>query len=138
MYEDGERVGSSLSQGAPGGKASQYTIDQSSLGFGSHYFSYYDEDDARYSSLIDTEFPVKGEAYLAILTKAIEWLNRKVQETVTVEINANIRDGVPDVEHIVDFTERIRFDDNEYFLVSNSVELNPRSLKQTLKMTRWY
>jgi len=138
VYEDGERVGSSLSQGAPGGKASQYTIDQSSLGFGSHYSSYYDEDDAQYSSLIDTEFPVKGEEYLAVLTQAIEWLNRKVQETVTVEIQANIRDGVPDVEHIVDFTERIRFNGNEYFLMSNSVELNPRSLKQTLKMTRWY
>ena len=138
VYEDGERVGSSLSQGAPGGKASQYTIDQSSLGFGSHYSSYYDEDDAQYSSLIDTEFPVKGEEYLAVLTQAIEWLNRKVQETVTVEIHANIRDGVPDVEHIVDFTERIRFDGNEYFLMSNSVELTPRSLKQTIKMTRWY
>ena len=138
VYEDGERVGSSLSQGAPGGKASQYTIDQSSLGFGSYYSSYYDDDDGQYSSLIDTEFPVRGEEYLAVLTQAIEWLNRKMQETVTVEINANIRDGVPDVEHIVDFTERIRFDGNEYFLVSNSVELNPRSLKQTIKMTRWY
>ena len=138
VYEDGERVGSSLSQGAPGGKASQYTIDQSALGLGSHYSSYYEEDEAQYSPLIDTEFPVKGEEYLAILTQAIEWLNRKVQETVTVEIHANIRDGVPDVEHIVDFTERICFDGNEYFLVSNSVELNPRSLKQTIKMTRWY
>ena len=140
VYEDGERVGSSLSQGAPGGKASQYTIDQSALGLGSHYSSYYDEDGAYvpFSSLIDTEFPVIGDEYLWILTKAIEWLNRKVQETVTVEIHANIRDGVPDVEHIVDFTERIRFDGNEYFLVSNSVELNPRSLKQTIKMTRWY
>ena len=140
VYEDGERVGSSLSQGAPGGKASQYTIDQSALSLGSHYFSYYDEDGAYvpFSSLIDTEFPVVGDEYLWILTKAIEWLNRKVQETVTVEIHANIRDGVPDVEHIVDFTERIRFDGNEYFLMSNSVELTPRSLKQTIKMTRWY
>ena len=140
VYEDGERVGSSLSQGAPGGKASQYTIDQSALGLGSHYSSYYDEDGAYvpFSSLIDTEFPVVGDEYLWILTKAIEWLNRKVQETITVEIHANIRDGVPDVEHIVDFTERIRFDGNEYFLVSNSVELNPRSLRQVIKMTRWY
>lgn len=140
VYEDGERVGSSLSQGTPGGKASQYTIDQSALGLGSHYSSYYDEDGAYvpFSSLIDTEFPVVGDEYLWILTKAIEWLNRKVQETVTVEIHANIRDGVPDVEHIVDFTERIRFDGNEYFLMSNSVELTPRSLKQTIKMTRWY
>ena len=53
-------------------------------------------------------------------------------------IHANIRDGVPDVEHIVDFTERIRFDGNEYFLMSNSVELTPRSLRQVIKMTRWY
>ena len=140
VYEDGERVGSSLSQGAPGGKASQYTIDQSALGLGSHYSSYYDGDGAYvpFSSLIDTEFPVVGDEYLWILTQAIEWLNRKVQETVTVEIQANIRDGVPDVEHIVDFTERIRFDGNEYFLMSNSVELTPRSLRQVIKMTRWY
>ena len=55
-----------------------------------------------------------------------------------MEIQANIRDGVPDVEHIVDFTERIRFNGNEYFLMSNVVELTPRSLRQTLKMTRWY
>ena len=140
VYEDGERVGSSLSQGAPGGKASQYTIDQSALSLGSHYFSYYDEDEGGvpFSSLIDTEFPVKGDEYLRILTQAIEWLNRKTQETVTVEIHANIRDGVPDVEHIVDFTERICFEGNEYFLVSNSVELTPRTLRQTIKMVRWY
>ena len=65
-----------------------------------------------YLTQADTEFPVIGEEYLWILTKAIEWLNRKVQETVTVEIQANIRNGVLDVEHIVDFTERIKFDGN--------------------------
>lgn len=140
VYDDGERVGSSLSQGAPGGKASQYTIDQSALGLGSHYSSYYDGDGGYvpFSSLIDTEFPVLGDEYLYTLTQAIEWLNRKTQETVTMEIHANIRDGVPDVSHIVDFTERIRFDGNEYFLMSNSVELTPRTLRQSIKMTRWY
>ena len=91
-----------------------------------------------YTPLVDTAFPVKGEAYLWELTKAIEWLNRKTQETVTVEIIANIRGGVPDVNHIVDFTERIKFNGSEYFLVSNAVELTPRSLKQTIRMTRWY
>lgn len=140
VYVDGALEGSSLSQGKPGGKASRFTIDQSNLSLGAHYLSYYDEDGTApaFTSLIDTEFPVKGEEYLQMLTQAIEWLNRKVQETVTVEVHANIRDGVPDVDHIVDFTERIRFDGNEYFLVSNAVELTPRSLKQTIKMTRWY
>ena len=139
VYEDGERVGSSLSQGAPGGKASQYTIDRVNLGFGSHYSSYYDEEgEVAFSSLIDTEFPVLGEEYLWILTQAIEWLNRKTQETVTMEITDNISNGVPTINHILDFTERIRFGGNEYFLVSNSVQITPRSFRQSIKLTRWY
>ena len=139
VYEDGERVGSSLSQGAPGGKASQYTIDRVNLGFGSHYSSYYDgEGGVAFSSLIDTEFPVKGEEYLWILTQAIEWLNRKTQETVTMEITDNVANGVPEINHILDFTERIQFNGNEYFLVSNSVQITPRSFRQSIKLTRWY
>ena len=138
VYVDGKLEGSSLSQGKPGGKASRFTIDQSNLSLGAEYDMGDDDDGPKYKSLIDTEFPVVGEDYLWELTKAIEWLNRKTQETVTVEILANIHNGVPDVKHIVDFTERIKFNGNEYFLVSNVVELTPRSLRQTIKMTRWY
>ena len=138
VYVDGELEGSSLSQGKPGGKASRFTIDQSNLSLGADYDMGDDDDGPKYESLIDTEFPVIGEDYLWELTKAIEWLNRKTQETVTVEILAKIHNGVPDVKHIVDFTERIKFNGNEYFLVSNVVELTPRSLRQTIKMTRWY
>lgn len=138
VYVDGELEGSSLSQGKPGGKASRFTIDQSNLSLGADYDMGDDDDGPKYESLIDTEFPVIGEDYLWELTKAIEWLNRKTQETVTVEILANIHNGVPDVKHIVDFTERIKFNDNEYFLMSNVVELTPCSLRQTIKMTRWF
>ena len=136
VYVDGNLEGSTLSQGKPGGKASRFTVEQSNLSLGSSYSR--DDDDAPFTSLIDTEFPVKGEAYLKELTQAILWLNRKTQETVTLEVYANIQNGVPDVGHIVDFTERIKFEGQEYFLQSNAVELTPRSLKQTIKMTRWY
>ena len=136
VYVDGSLEGSTLSQGKPGGKASRFTVEQSNLSLGSSYSR--DDDDAPFTSLIDTEFPVKGEAYLKELTQAILWLNRKTQEIVTLEVYANIQDGVPDVGHIVDFTERIKFEGKEYFLQSNAVELTPRSLKQTIKMTRWY
>ena len=136
VYVDGNLEGSTLSQGKPGGKASRFTVEQSNLSLGSRYSG--DDDDAPFASLIDTEFPVKGEAYLKELTQAILWLNRKTQEIVTLEVFANIQDGVPDVGHIVDFTERIKFEGKEYFLQSNAVELTPRSLKQTIKMTRWY
>lgn len=135
VYVDGVLEGSSLSQGKPGGKASQFTIEQSNLSLGAHYAS---DDTLPYSSLIDTEFPVVGAEYLQTLTKEIEWLNRKTQETVTVEIRARIRSGIPDIDHIVDFTERIRFEGHEYFLQSNTVELTPRLLRQTIKMVRWY
>ena len=136
VYVDGNLEGSTLSQGKPGGKASRFTVEQSNLSLGSSYSR--EDDDTPFTSLIDMEFPVKGEAYLKELTQAILWLNRKTQETVTLEVFANIQDGVPDVGHIVDFTERIRFEGQEYFLQSNAVELTPRSLKQTIKMTRWY
>ena len=136
VYVDGNLEGSTLSQGKPGGKASRFTVEQSNLSLGSSYSR--DEEDAPFSSLIDTEFPVKGEAVLKELTQAILWLNRKTQEIVTLEVCANIQDGVPDVGHIADFTERIKFEGKEYFLQSNAVELTPRSLKQTIKMTRWY
>ena len=135
VYVDGVLEGSSLSQGKPGGKASQFTVEQSNLSLGAHYAS---DDTLPYSSLIDTEFPVVGADYLRMLTREIEWLNRKTQETVTVEIRARIRSGVPDIDHIVDFTERIRFEGHEYFLQSNTVELTPRILRQTIKMVRWF
>nr|DAS63613.1 MAG TPA: hypothetical protein [Caudoviricetes sp.] len=135
VYVDGVLEGSSLSQGKPGGKASQFTVEQSNLSLGAHYAS---DDTLPYSSLIDTEFPVVGAEYLRMLTREIEWLNRKTQETVTVEIRARIQYGIPDIDHIVDFTERIRFEGHEYFLQSNTVELTPRLLRQTIKMVRWY
>ena len=135
VYVDGVLEGSSLSQGKPGGKASQFTVEQSNLSLGAHYAS---DDTLPYSSLIDTEFPVVGTDYLRALTREIEWINRKTQETVTVEIHARIQNGVPDIDHIVDFTERIRFEGHEYFLQSNTVELTPRLLRQTIKMVRWY
>lgn len=135
VYVDGVLEGSSLSQGKPGGKASQFTVEQSNLSLGASYAS---DDALPYSSLIDTEFPVVGTDYLRALTREIEWLNRKTQETVTVEIRARIQNGVPDIDHIVDFTERIRFEGHEYFLQSNTVELTPRLLRQTIKMVRWY
>ena len=140
VYVDNEFQGSSLSQGKPGGKASKFTIDESNLSLGGKYKL--DEDDTGESipgtSLIDTEFPVEGDVFLYELTKAINWLNRKRQEEVTLEIVSRVKNGVSEIQHIVDFTERIRFDGKEYFLVSNQIELTPRSLRQKLKLVRWY
>ena len=138
VYVDGEFQGSSLSQGPPGGKASQYMVDAMNRHLSGYFGKHGEPITLDGTSLIDTSFPVKGDVFLRKLTLAIEWLNRKTREDVSLEIVANVRNGVPDIAHVVDFTERIRLDGAEYYLVSNNIELTPRSLRQKLRLVRWY
>lgn len=140
VYEDKEFQGSSISQGKPGGKSSQFTINEWNRSLGSDYdFDDDDEDDKfKGQALFDTEFPVKGDDFLRKLTHEIEWLNRKRQEEVSLDIVSPVVKGQATIRHILDFTERVRLDGNEYFLVSNQVKLTPRSLRQSIRLVRWY
>ena len=139
VYEDGEFQGSSISQGKPGGKSSQFTINEWNRSLGSGYEPDDDEDDKfNGQALFDTEFPVTGDDFLRKLTHEIEWLNRKRQEEVSLDIVSPVIKGRSEIRHILDFTERIRLDGNEYFLVSNQVKLTPRSLRQSIRLVRWY
>lgn len=139
VYEDGEFQGSSISQGKPGGKSSQFTINEWNRSLGSGYEFNDDEDDKfKGQALFDTEFPVTGDDFLRELTHEIEWLNRKRQEEVSLDIVSPVIKGHATIRHILDFTERIRLDDKEYFLVSNQVKLTTRSLRQSIRLVRWY
>lgn len=139
VYEDGEFQGSSISQGKPGGKSSQFTINEWNRSLGSDYDFDDDEDDKfKGQALFDTEFPVTGDDFLRELTHEIEWLNRKRQEEVSLDIVSPVIKGHATIRHILDFTERIRLDDKEYFLVSNQVKLTTRSLRQSIRLVRWY
>ena len=66
------------------------------------------------------------------------WLNRKVQETIRVDLISRIENGIPDIKHIVDFTERVALNGKEYYLVSNQIQFSPRKLIQKLTLVRWY
>lgn len=139
VYEDGEFQGSSISQGKPGGKSSQFTINEWNRSLGSDYDFDDDEDDKfKGQALFDTEFPVTGDDFLRKLTHEIEWLNRKRQEEVSLDIVSPVIKGHATIRHILDFTERIRLDGKEYFLVSNQVKLTTRSLRQSIRLVRWY
>ena len=139
VYEDGEFQGSSISQGKPGGKSSQFTINEWNRSLGSDYDFNDDEDDKfKGQALFDTEFPVTGDDFLRELTHEIEWLNRKRQEEVSLDIVSPVIKGHATIRHILDFTERIRLDDKEYFLVSNQVKITTRSLRQSIRLVRWY
>ena len=154
VYLNGEPQGSSISQGKPGNKVSPYTINEVQKTFSGNktIINYDNPDDEsgddsdknkyedwrdKLSPIVDTSFPVRELDLLGELTNAVFWLNRKICETVSVEIISKIADGVPEIQHIIDFTERIIFDGNEYFLVSNQIRFTPRSLVQKLNLVRW-
>jgi hypothetical protein len=132
MYQDGERQGSSISQGRPGGKASQLMIDQSNSSLGSGYGDDGSGDgNSLYgAALFDTEFPVKGADTLIQLTKDIEWLNRKTEETLSMTIWH--------YGHLIDFTDKIVYHGNTYYLESNQITRTPGELKQDIQIIRWY
>lgn len=82
-------------------------------------------------TLIDTSFPVDGQAKMEELTQAIMWLDRKTEETVTLDLyNYN---------HIIDFNDKISWHGNTYYLQSNNVMVSETIVnKQTLTFVRWY
>lgn len=129
VYVDGEFNNSSVSNGKPGGKASKYIMDQSNLSLGGKYP---DNSGESYqgAALFDTSFPISDTATLKKLTKDIEWLNRKTEEKVSMDIWQ--------YPHLIDFTDKILFNGAAYFLESNQVTQTPRELKQTVTMIRWY
>lgn len=129
VYVDGAFQSSSVSSGKPGGKANKYIIDQSNLNLGSGY----PKDDGGQiegAALFDTEFPIYDSATLKKLTRDIEWLNRRTEERITMDIWQ--------YGHLIDFTDRIRYQGNTYFLESNQVSRTPTELRQTVTMVRWY
>ena len=135
--------GANLSQGKPGNSVSPYTIKQFQETFKGYIVENQppenpDEEDDELSAIIDDSFPVRESEIKDALNAALRWLHRKIQETVTLDLIARVDNGIPSINHIVDFTERIKFDGNEYFLVSNRITFTPRKLIQNLQLIRWY
>lgn len=129
VYIDGVFQSSNVSNGKPGGKANKYIVDQSNLNLGGKYPKGTGEE-IQGAALFDTEFPISDTATLKKLTHDIEWLNRKTEEKVTMDIWQ--------YGHLIDFTDRIKFNGNTYYLESNHVSRTPDELKQTVTFIRWY
>ena len=160
QYEDGELVDTQIVKHEPLGQGQSYTYasDEDSEYLGSNVGR--GRDDDRYNRVkrtelpymtfewvqtkndpqsriipgvtnIDTSFPVYGEAALIAITDAIKDLNRRTQETVTVDVY--------DLPHVIDFNDRIVFHGKTYFLENNYAVKTTRIVnKQTLTMVRWF
>lgn len=154
VYVDGEPQGSTISQGKPGNKVTPYTVNQVQKSFtgltititennsadngGGSDPDTYEDWRNRLAPIADTSFPVRELELLKELTNDLLWLNRKIEETVSIDLISRIENGVPSINHVVDFTERIILDGKEYFLVSNQISFTPRKLIQKLNLIRWY
>ena len=163
VYQNGAAQGANISQGKPGNRVSQQTIGevQKILSGWSITYTYDNPDDDntgdddddteeptaeeqyedwrnKLAPIADISFPVKEEELLKTLTNELLWLNRKIEETVSLDLISKIVNGIPEINHIVDFTEKIRLDGHEYYLVSNKITFTPRKLIQKLQLIRWY
>lgn len=140
VFENGEYKGSSISQGSASNQVSQYTIQEIRRTFGKlsdDPEERYEELRSRLAPIADISFPVRELDLVQELTQDLLWLNRKIQVTVSVDLISRIEKGVPELKHVVDFTERILFEGKEYFLVSNNISFTPRQLIQKLQLVRW-
>lgn len=93
-------------------------------------------------SLIDTDFPIYGKETLEALTEEIQWMNRKTEEVVTLDVYG--------MEHLCDFNDKFTLSidgmgegdegiSGEYFLRSNTALQSETIVnKQTLELVRWY
>jgi hypothetical protein len=82
-------------------------------------------------ALVDTSFPVDGYSKLQYLTNQIEWLDRKTEESVTLDIY--------DYPHFIDFNDKIIWQGNTYYLRSNTAVKSETIVnKQTIEFVRWY
>ena len=137
VYEKGVLVGSNISQGKPGNRVSPYTLKQ--INQFTHTTSIQIKSDGTpLSPVEDKDFPVVEKDIKKACADAYEWLNRKIQEEISVDIIDRVVKGVPNLLHVIDFTERIKLDGKEYFLVSNNISFTPRKFIQRLNLIRWF
>ena len=143
-YHNGKPTGSSISQGKPSQTVSRYTVSQIQSSF------FKSDDDvkdsilqnmserSRLKAIVNTSFPIVEDDIKEACIDAMFWLNRKIQEDVFVDLLSPVVDGFPTLDHIIDFTERIKLFDNEYFLVSNNIILSVNRFIQRLHLVRWF
>lgn len=156
--EDGDIISEGVGQNSSDDRVTPYSEFRDDPS--GEYETYQEYIDIDGLSLIDTSFPIqnvirenftnspypilglteeermsvdtaKGHGRLKALTEEIKRLNLKTKETVNVTIY--------NYPHLIDFNDRILFNANEYFLVSNTAKTIPRLFNsQSLTFVRWF
>ena len=144
-YVDGEYQGSSIS-GSGVITTGQYQTNESNkkLSKGKNKWMLNDEDlgtlNKTYKipqSLYSSSLPKSDPSLLQLFADEIRAYNRSIQETISLNVISPVVNGKIKDKHIIDFTDRILYRGNTYYLESNTVTLNTSSFTQALTFTRW-
>lgn len=142
-YVDGQFVSSSISGSGIINRTLPYTQNQQNAGLqqAADNQNKDDEDEQRQQNLAnaktDPYIPTVDHSIRKQIQKEIDSYDRSIQETVSLDIIMPVIAGKPTMKHIIDFTERIKFNGAEYYLMRNTVEQTVTSLKQSIEITRW-
>jgi hypothetical protein len=133
--EEGNYIGSSLTKGGGNGAVISCEVNdvQSALGA-----QWNDGGDDTGGNKTEIGWPVRDYATMEKILSEICWIYHSIKEQVTVDIQCRVVNSVPEYKHIIDFTDKIVLDGNTYYLQSNTVKLDTKSLTQSLQLVRWY
>lgn len=131
IEEDGITTYGGISQGAPGGKASGYSIAQESAKPSTPEANreppVYIVPGQPYSRYLGS-MPVTDSATMARIAADIIWLNKKTEIRVTLDAYADV---------IYDLSKKILWQGDEYYLESNNISVEPDKTLQRLELVRW-
>jgi hypothetical protein len=133
--EDGNYVGGSLSKGGGNGDVDKTEMQSAQTALGAGWD---DVGDDAAGNKAEIGWPVSDEVTWWRILSEICWIYHSIKEQVSVDIQCKVVDSVPEYTHIIDFTDKIVLDGNTYYLQSNTVRRDSRSLTQSLQLVRWY
>lgn len=133
-------TGSTAWRGRPGDMGNDHMDEQVALSHGGQWKKGGTSKGDSFLPHIPADVPVLDVETGRIYRRELEWMDRRIEEKASLTITAPVRKGVVDPagNHVMDFFDRYILNGREYYLVSNTVTLTPRSLKQALTLVRWY
>lgn len=136
--EDGNTigVGSTGARTRPGDMATSAYSDQVKLARGGRWKGVKNAMPGG-TALVDTDFPIDDISALSAL-RELYWMNQRIKETVTIDLCPPVSYSVPAYQHVIDFTDKVIYGGNVYFLSANNVSFTPTGHRQSLRLVRWF
>ena len=127
-------------RGRPGDRSNEHMEQQVQLSHGASWKKTGNSTGDSFLPEVARDVPVLDYGTYRAYMRELEWMDRRIEEKVSLTITAPVRKGAVDPagNHVMDFLDRYLLNGAEYYLVSNVVSYTPRSLKQSLTLVRWY